>query len=101
MGWVKSRFLGRVSFMAAAIAGLSMPAAQGADKPRVLVLTDVLNEPDDTGSLVRLLTYSNELEIEGLIATTSKYLPDKVHPEHILEVLGRYEKVHANLLRPA
>ncbi len=40
-------------------------------KPRLLVLTDIGNEPDDQMSLVRLLLYSNELDLEGLIATTS------------------------------
>ena len=40
-------------------------------KPRVIVISDIGNEPDDQMSLVRLLLYSNELEIEGLIATTS------------------------------
>src|SRR5689334_9250356 len=40
-------------------------------KPRVLVLTDIGNEPDDQMSFVRLLLYSNELDLEGLVATTS------------------------------
>ena len=38
------------------------------DKPRVLVLTDISNEPDDEESLVRFLVYSNEFDVEGLIA---------------------------------
>src|SRR5690349_1059874 len=38
-------------------------------KPRVFVLTDIGNEPDDQMSLVRLLVYSNEFELEGLVAT--------------------------------
>lgn len=44
-------------------------------KTRLIVLTDIstLNseygEPDDTQSLIRLLLYSNEFDIEGLIAT--------------------------------
>ena len=32
-------------------------------KPRVLVLTDIANEPDDQMSLVRLLVYSNQLDL--------------------------------------
>ena len=39
--------------------------------PRVVVLTDITNEPDDEQSMVRLLVYSNEFDIEGLIATSS------------------------------
>ena len=37
----------------------------------MLVLTDIENEPDDAMSMVRLLTYANHFEVEGLIATTS------------------------------
>ena len=44
------------------------------EKPRVLVLTDVENEPDDAQSLVRFLTYANQWDIEGLVATTSVHL---------------------------
>jgi len=44
----------------------------------VLVLTDISNEPDDEESLVRFLVYSNEYDVEGLIATTSVWLKDTV-----------------------
>jgi hypothetical protein len=40
------------------------------EKPRLVVTTDISNEPDDEESLVRLLVYSNEFDVEGLIATT-------------------------------
>ena len=40
-------------------------------KPRLFVLTDIGNEPDDQMSLTRLLLYSNEIDLEGLVATTS------------------------------
>jgi hypothetical protein len=49
-------------------------------KPRVFVLTDIGNEPDDQMSLVRLLVYSNEFDLEGLVATTSTWQKDKVQP---------------------
>ena len=42
-------------------------------KPRVIILSDIGNEPDDQMSLVRLLLYSNELDIEGLLASTSTW----------------------------
>lgn len=47
-----------------------VPAAANA-KPRVVVLTDIGNEPDDQMSLVRLLLYANEIEIEAIVPTTS------------------------------
>ena len=42
-------------------------------KPRVFVPTDIGNEPDDQMSLTRFLLYSNEFDIEGLVATTSTW----------------------------
>ena len=36
-------------------------------KPRLMVLTDIGGDPDDEQSLVRLLTYANEVEIVGIV----------------------------------
>lgn len=36
-------------------------------KPRLLVLTDIGDDPDDEQSLVRLLVYANNFEIEGFV----------------------------------
>lgn len=48
------------------------PKLSFAQKPRVVVMTDIsYDEPDDKQSLVRFLLYANEFEVEGLIATTS------------------------------
>jgi len=71
------------------------------DKPRVIVLTDITNEPDDEESMVRFLVYSNEFDVEGLIATTSVWLRDKVRPENIRERIEAYGKVRDNLLKHA
>jgi hypothetical protein len=38
---------------------------------RLVVLTDIEADPDDTQSMVRLLLYSNVIDIQGIIATTS------------------------------
>lgn len=85
-------------FLAAAL-----PAAtvETVEKPRVIVLTDITNEPDDEESLVRFLVYSNEFDVEGLIATTSIWLRHKVVPEKIARFVEAYDKVRANLLRHA
>ncbi|MBN1815878.1 MAG: DUF1593 domain-containing protein [Sedimentisphaerales bacterium] len=72
-----------------------------AQRPRVIVLTDIANEPDDEQSMVRFLVYSNEYEVEGLIATTSVWLQDKVVPEKILERIEAYGKVRENLHKHA
>ncbi|KAJ5242961.1 cellulose-binding protein [Penicillium citrinum] len=36
-------------------------------KPRIFILTDMLNEPDDSQSLVRYLLYANEFDTRVLI----------------------------------
>ena len=69
------------------------------DKPRVIVMTDIANEPDDQMSMVRFLVYSNQMDVEGLIATTSTWMKNKVRPDVIETLLGAYEQVLPNLLR--
>jgi Cellulose-binding Sde182, nucleoside hydrolase-like domain/Cellulose-binding protein Sde0182, C-terminal domain len=72
--------------------------AQSNKKLRVIVLTDIEADPDDTQSLIRFLTYSNQWDVEGLIATTSIHQKTRVAPESILKVLGAYGKAQPNLL---
>ena len=62
------------------------------------MLTDIANEPDDQMSLVRLLVYSNRVEIEGLVATTSTWMRRAVRPDVIRTVLDAYEQVQPKLL---
>jgi len=73
--------------------------AQTGKKLRVLVTTDIEADPDDSESLVRFLTYSNQWDVEGLIATTSIHQQKRVAPETILSILGAYAKVQPNLLK--
>ena len=70
-------------------------------KPRLFVLSDIGNEPDDQMSLTRLLLYSNEVDIEGFVATTSCWQRDKVSPEIMQRVLSNYGKIRSNLLKHA
>jgi hypothetical protein len=70
----------------------------GAERPRVIVLTDIEADPDDTQSLVRLLLYANAIEIEALIATTSVHQKTRVAPESIEKVIAAYGAVQPNLL---
>ena len=71
------------------------------DKTRVVVLTDIANEPDDQMSMVRFLVYANEFDIEGLVATTSTWMRDKVRPDVIRQVIDAYEKVQPTLAHHA
>ena len=70
-------------------------------KQRVIVLTDITNEPDDQESLVRFLVYTNEYDVEGLIATTSTWLRNRVSPETIIAQIDAYGEVRDNLLKHA
>jgi len=67
-------------------------------KPRMIVISDIGNEPDDQMSLVRLLLYSNELDIEALIASTSTWQKTAIHPETMRTLVEAYGEVRANLL---
>jgi hypothetical protein len=69
-----------------------------ASRTRLVVLTDIANEPDDQMSMVRLLVYSNQLEIEGLVATTSTWMKKTVRPDVIRLLIDAYEEVQPRLL---
>jgi len=69
------------------------------NKQRVIVLTDIEADPDDTQSLIRLLLYSNQIDIKGIIATTSCWHTSNVNPESINKIIKGYSKVQPNLLK--
>jgi hypothetical protein len=70
-------------------------------RSRLIVLTDLSNEPDDEESLVRLLVYSDQFDIEGLIATTSTWLRQNPREDIIRRDLAAYAEVRTNLLKHA
>jgi hypothetical protein len=67
------------------------------EKSRMIVLTDIEADPDDTQTLVRLMLYSNEIDIEGLVATTSVHQKNRIAPESIHKVINAYGQVQKNL----
>lgn len=77
----------------------SFAVPEHVEKPRIIVLTDMGADPDDRQSLVRFLLYANQMDIEGLVATTSVWRKDNIKPEFILNILDRYEQVQPNLLK--
>ena len=86
----------RLAWVAAFV--VSVVASYGApDKPRVFVLTDIENEPDDAMSMVRFLVYANQWDVEGLVATTSIHQRTRVAPERIRRIVEAYGKVRDNL----
>jgi len=77
--------------------------ACAAPRPRLAVLTDIGGDPDDTQSLIRLMAYANEFEIEALIASASgtrgELKESVTRPDLIREIVQAYGKVRSNLLR--
>jgi hypothetical protein len=105
--WLALRVLLAVAIAAAPLQRIDAQALKPdyldnfSGKPRLFVLTDIGNEPDDQMSLVRLLVYSNEFELKGLVATTSTWQKDKVQPETLHQVIAAYAQVRSNLLKHA
>ena len=72
-----------------------------AGHPRLVVLSDIGNEPDDQMSFVRLMLYSNEIDLEGLVATTSTWQRTATHAETMRAIEEAFGQVRPNLLRNA
>lgn len=86
-----------LTFAFAAGLGRVQAAEPARPRQRLIVLTDIEADPDDTQSLVRLLLYANEIDLEGLVATTSTHMRGAVHPDSIRAVISAYGKVQPNL----
>ncbi len=76
----------------------SIAFAGAGDKKRLLVLTDIGGDPDDQQSMVRLLLYANDFDLEGLIATSVR---SQVNPDQIYERIEAYREVRPNLVKHA
>lgn len=88
--------LKKVKTVIVAMIFLMVSGVNAQQKCRLLVLTDIGGDPDDQMSLVRLLTYANQFDIEGLIATPAGG-GGEVSPEHIRRIISAYGKVRDNL----
>lgn len=76
-----------------------------AERPRLAVLTDIGGDPDDRQSMVRLMVYANEFDIELLLAsaagTPGELREEVTKPELIRAIIAGYEKVLPNLRKHA
>lgn len=87
------------------LAVLFLLSAYAANKPRVLVLTDIssltsgVREPDDGQSLIRFLLFSNEFDVEGFVASSNLGHGQVVRPELIRQGIDAYAAVWPNLRR--
>ncbi|MDZ7879929.1 MAG: DUF1593 domain-containing protein [Saprospiraceae bacterium] len=71
--------------------------SQTNSKNRVIILSDIEADPDDAQSFVRLLLYANQIDIKGMIATTSCWQKTRVAPESIKKIVKAYGFVQPNL----
>ena len=96
-----SRLWSRCAVLLLLIVG-SVPAAE---RPRLAVLTDIGGDPDDQQSLIRLMVYANEFELELLVATaagTRGELKESItRPDLIRQIVDAYGQVLPNLQRHA
>lgn len=86
-------------FLVCSLFSSAWATAQHSQQNRLIVLSDIEAEVDDTESFIRLLLYSDEIDIKGLIATTSVWKKTSVSPEAIKKLIDAYGKVHPNLIK--
>jgi hypothetical protein len=76
-----------------------------AERPRLAVLTDIGGDPDDQQSLVRLLVYANEFDLELFVASaagTRGELKESItRPDLIRQAVDAYGAVLPNLKKHA
>ena len=90
-GWL-GRALGAIAI------GLSLTAAAiAAEKPRLVVMTDIGGDPDDEQSLVRFLLYTCDFDVEGLCTGFGHGHYQNTRPELLHKGIDAYGEVLANL----
>ena len=105
----------RILIQPAAVASAETPVRNAAAsvRPRVMILSDFppldvipggagrgaadqRSDPDDLQSMVRFLLYSNEFDVEGLVATAGTFA-NLARKQPVLDLLERYDQVDENL----
>lgn len=56
------------------------------------------SDPDDVQSMVRFLLYTNEFEVEGLVASAGSFA-NVANKKNVLDILALYDRVDENLRR--
>ena len=77
------------------------------EKHRIVVLTDIGGDLDDEQSFTRFLLYSDQYDIEGLIATSIRIFPKnkrrpidgEPQPRYLVKWINAYSQVRDNLMK--
>lgn len=72
---------------------------ENSNKTRVINITDLLADPDDEQSLVRMFVTSNQVELEGIIVSTScwRQHQDQQGMDVLCKIIDAYGEVLPNL----
>ena len=96
---------GLISWASVGVSAMDKRPVPPGDRPRLAVLTDIGGDPDDQQSMIRLMLYANELEIEALTASASgtpgELKQDITQPHLIREIVKAYGQVLPNLRKHA
>lgn len=103
------RIYATIGFLVISIGTLSAMTRKGyaserdlASRPRLIVTTDIGQDPDDAQSMIRLLHYANEFRIEGIIANADnnhKGEPPIIREDIVHGMIDAYAKIQVNLNR--
>src|SRR5262249_19887144 len=99
------RMLALASLWLALSSSSPAQAAGGTAGPRVIIETDAGGDPDDEQSLVRFLLYSNEWDVEGIIANRPHTIrPENKNPEAtgfgvVRRLVKAYGECYPNLVK--
>ena len=76
---------------------LNQVALKADEKPALIVLTDIGGDTDDEQSFVRLLLYSDKLDIKSICITSRLGHGQDIKPEIVINQLNAYREVYPNL----
>ena len=84
-----------------------MKALPRSEKHRIVVLTDIGGDLDDEQSFTRFLMYSDQFDIEGLLATSIRIFPKnkrrpidgEPQPRYLVKWINAYAQVRDNLMK--
>ena len=87
----------RIALMIAILAVLLPTCYAAAEKPRVVVMTDIGGDPDDRQSMVRFMLYTCDFDVEGMCTGFGHGHYKTTRPELIREIVDAYGRVLPNL----
>ncbi len=79
---------------------LLLSSAASAQRPNLIVTTDIGQDPDDQQSMVRLLHYANDFNLLGLIANADDnydHEPPTIRTDLLNQMIEAYDRIYPNL----